>query len=472
MAFHLSEQTIRQRLVEWSNLKKLHRAARERIEKLLGENKTLEEKLAASEAKKSALEEELRRKNETVEKLQKLLFERKQPRVRMVRTRERVVRDAESYRRPVPARVDLRKEISLKRCPDCGGSVSKAQSSRARLVEDIVINPRTIVTEWTISRHYCANCEKLVEADVPGVLPRAMLGPNVLTLIVIGKYRWNLPYQKIRDVLSLSYGLTISEGEIAHFLSAAQELVGSKWDEITEAVRVGKKVHCDETGWYVDGAKAWVHVFSTPEATLYVIQETRGKGIAEKALGDAFSGVRVTDCLPNYKNLPGEHQICWAHLTREAYENREREENEENVLMCRELDALYARLREETDAWNIQNAANAKRWCEQTIDGLLARSWHDPPSRRLIERLQNFRNALFTCLDHPDIPPDNNEAERSLRKLAVQRKISGGNRSWKHALIHGTLMSVIETLRKESDDLLGGLQALINAGIEKKLSVQ
>jgi transposase len=470
MALHLSESTIRARLLEWRNLKKLHEAARQRVESLLGEVKRLKEKLSASDEEKAALKEDLRKKDETVGKLQKMLFERQAPRTRMQRAKESIVRDAASYRRPLPVRVDLRKTVSLKQCPDCGSNVSAVQSSRTRLVEDIVLNPKTVVTEWTVQRHFCAHCDKLVEADVPGVLPRAMLGPNTLTLAVIAKYRWNLPYEKIRDVLSLSYGLIVSDGEIAHLLSKAQELTGEKWNEITEAVRLGKRVHCDETGWYVDGEKGWAHVFSTKDVTLYVIHETRGKGVAERALGNDFKGTRISDCLANYKNLSGDHQICWEHLTREAFDNNERERNEERILISSEFDAIYARLREETSAWEAAPAKKAKRWCEQKVATLGARSWHDPPSRRLVERLENFRSALFTCLDHPGIPPDNNEAERCLRKLAVQRKISGGNRSWKHALIHAQLMSVIETLRKEGTGVLDGLQLLVSAGIEKRLS--
>ena len=472
MALHLSEPIIRARLLEWRNLKKLHKAARERVEALLGDNKSLKEKLAATEEEKAVLEEELRRKNETLEKLQTMLFERQAPRTRMQRPHEAKARDAASYRRPAPMRIDARRVVSLNKCPDCNGEVSTAQSSRTRLVEDIVLNPQTVVTEWTIQRHFCSHCDKLVEAEVPGVLPRAMLGPGVLTLAVIGKYRWNLPYAKIRDVLALSYGLSISEGEVAHLLVQAERLTGEKWQTIVEAVKLGKKVHCDETGWWVDGERGWAHVFSTESVTLYAIHDTRGKGIAEKALGENFTGTRITDCLANYKNLPGSHQACWEHFTREAFDNKAREENKERILLSKEFDAIYARLRKETSVWEKDSAQKAKRWCEQKVESLIARSWKDPPSRRLIARIEDFRSALFTCLDHPGIPPDNNEAERCLRKLAVQRKISGGNRSWKHASIHAQLMSVIETLRKEGADVLTGLQLLIGQGIEKRLSTQ
>ena len=207
MAFRLSESTIRQCLIEWRNGKKLHKAARERVEILEQENKALKEENAELRGRMEKIEAETQKRAETIEKLQKLLFERHAPRTRTRRPHESIPRDAASYRRPLPEHISERKTLTLTKCPHCEAPVSTAQSSRTRLVEDIVLNPNTVVTEWTITRHFCAECDKLVEADVPGVLPRAMLGPQTLTLVVVAKYRWNLPYQKIRDVLSLSWTL-------------------------------------------------------------------------------------------------------------------------------------------------------------------------------------------------------------------------------------------------------------------------
>lgn len=473
MALRLSESIIRARIIEWRNLKVLHQKARERVEIVEGKNQELAAQNKELQNKLRKLQEELRKRDETVEKLQKLLFERQRPRTRTHRQRQPKQRSKESYRRPFPDHVDEQKTASPRECPGCHGPLSDEQSSRTRFIEDIILNPQTIVVEWTITRHWCANCNTLVEAPVPGVLPRAQIGPNALTMVVILRYRFNMPYGKIRDLLKVSYGLSICEGEVAHLLAEVQKLTGEKWTFITQAIKDGKRVHCDETGWYVDGEKVWAHVFSSEQATLYVVHDTRGKGVAQSALGEDFSGTRITDCLANYKNLPGLHQICWAHLTREAQENAEREvENKERQRLSKALDTIYARLRAQTDTWEEKKAQEARRRCEKEIDHLLEESWHDPPSRKLVNRLKEFRHALFVCLTVPNVPPDNNEAERSLRKLVVQRKIWGGNRSWKHASIHAQMMSIIETLRKEGTDTLSGLQALINAGIAKELSFQ
>ncbi|MHA1369562.1 MAG: IS66 family transposase [Promethearchaeota archaeon] len=44
---------------------------------------------------------------------------------------------------------------------------------------------------------------------------------------------------------------------------------------------------------------------------------------------------------------------------------------------------------------------------------------------RILNRLEKFAPALFTFLEQPEVPPDNNPAERALRHFVVQRKVSG-----------------------------------------------
>lgn len=41
------------------------------------------------------------------------------------------------------------------------------------------------------------------------------------------------------------------------------------------------------------------------------------------------------------------------------------------------------------------------------------------------KRFERYKESLFTFLDHDSIPWHNNTAERALRHIAVQRKISG-----------------------------------------------
>lgn len=433
--------------------------------------KQLEAEVEQKAKENERLKEELQKQQDANQKLRALLFKRERHRTH--RAAEPTPRTADSYRRPTPAHITERKTLALKHCPDCGHAVSAPQSARTRIMEDIVFHPQPHVTEWTVERHYCTHCQKLVAGVVPGALPKTRIGPNTLTYVVLARYRWNLAYAKITDNLAISYGLIISEGEIAKLLERAAELVGEKWQEIIRAVKAGAVVHCDETGWYVNGEKVWAHAFATEHVVLYEIIASRGKGVVKNALGPTFTGTRVTDCLPNYKHLPGTHQICWAHLTREAQENADREPGSgERRQLASSLFSIYASLRHHTKAWDTARAAALKIHCQKKINRLTRQHWRDERCRVLINRLLDYEQALFTCLDFPGVPPDNNHAERVIRKIVVQRKISGGNRSPTHALAHAKLMSVIETLRLEGGRLLPKLQTVLQQGLAVQLSGQ
>jgi hypothetical protein len=52
-----------------------------------------------------------------------------------------------------------------------------------------------------------------------------------------------------------------------------------------------------------------------------------------------------------------------------------------------------------------------------------------PVYQTLAGRLRRYEGELFTFVSEPGVPADNNAAERSLRPLVTQRKISGGTRS-------------------------------------------
>jgi hypothetical protein len=53
----------------------------------------------------------------------------------------------------------------------------------------------------------------------------------------------------------------------------------------------------------------------------------------------------------------------------------------------------------------------------------------NPHGRRLRKRYGKVRSHLFTFLEHPEVPPDNNGSERELRPTATYRKVTGGFRS-------------------------------------------
>ena len=58
-----------------------------------------------------------------------------------------------------------------------------------------------------------------------------------------------------------------------------------------------------------------------------------------------------------------------------------------------------------------------------------------------------WNKELFILVAEPDVPPDNNAAERSLRHLVINRKVSGGTRSQRGSNSKMTLASLFGTWR-------------------------
>lgn len=62
----------------------------------------------------------------------------------------------------------------------------------------------------------------------------------------------------------------------------------------------------------------------------------------------------------------------------------------------------------------------------------LCRAYLDDPlavQAKLCRRMERHIKELFVFVAEPEVPPDNNAAERSLRPVVISRKISGGTRS-------------------------------------------
>jgi transposase len=76
----------------------------------------------------------------------------------------------------------------------------------------------------------------------------------------------------------------------------------------------------------------------------------------------------------------------------------------------------------------------------------------DADAQRLAARLSKHCDQLFTFLDRPEVPYDNNLAERMIRPAVILRKTCQGNRSEHGAAVQAVLMSVYRTLKLRGQD--------------------
>lgn len=114
----------------------------------------------------------------------------------------------------------------------------------------------------------------------------------------------------------------------------------------------------------------------------------------------------------------------------------------------------------------VSYALTPAGWAWLDADG--RQRYRDADALRLSKRLRKHWNHLFTFLDKPDVPFDNNLAERMIRPAVILRKNSLSNRSQQGAATQAILMSVYRTLKLRGHDpirtIVAALRTYLQAG--------
>ena len=98
-----------------------------------------------------------------------------------------------------------------------------------------------------------------------------------------------------------------------------------------------------------------------------------------------------------------------------------------------------------------------RRRLEYALNAVKALAPIDRDGQRLRKRCGRLRSHLFTFLDHPELPADNNGSARELRPTTTYRKVTGGFRSDCSAGLFAGVRSVIGTAARRG---VGTYQAI------------
>jgi hypothetical protein len=82
-------------------------------------------------------------------------------------------------------------------------------------------------------------------------------------------------------------------------------------------------------------------------------------------------------------------------------------------------------------------------------------------ARKLLDRLRKDQHAVWAYLPDLRVPLDNTQAERDLRMVKVQQKVSGCFRTEAFALAFARIRGSLSTLRPQGLPLLSALLATL-----------
>jgi transposase len=382
-------------------------------------------------------------------------------------------------RRKPPAKVDAQVEHRLDVCPCCGGELQRCRRRRQRLIEDIPQDITPLVTEHTIHRDYCPNCKQHVEPVVPDAMPNATLGHHVMALSSWFHYGLGITIGQVRDILGSHLHTDITAGGLLGGWQRLAEALYPWYQQIAQEAKAGAVLHADETGWRVDGATHWLWCFANHRCCYYMIDKSRGSPALHKFFTEAYRGTLVSDFWAAYESvLADDHQRCIPHLLRELLKVDEHNEGPEWKAFSKQLRRLLRdglRLRRRPD-FTAGRYARRISLIHRRLCKLADAAYADADAARLGQRLSHYRDQLFTFLDTPGVPADNNHAERQIRPAVIIRKNSLCNRSQQGAATQAVLMSIYRTLKLRGLDatkeIANALRTYLQTGTLPSLPVE
>lgn len=371
--------------------------------------------------------------------------------------------------RRLPSKVTEIKRVFFHHCPNCGNPLLRTNSLETHTVEDIpdFEEIKTVVTKFEMERQWCGNCQKEVVVSPPGVIPNSRLGMNLIIQILNFKYSCRMSFEIIVNNLIQTYGVNITEGGLVDILKRTKVWLGPEYGKLLDIIRGSPVKHADETSWRIQGLNGWLWAFLTKDTCYLTIEHSRGKGVAEKILSASNKDdVLVRDDYAGYKNLKMNHQSCWVHLLRVSKEAvLAKGSSKEVKSLHKKLKHIYHQLDKITKLpFDRKRRLAYYQEFESKLKEIIQTDYQSDDVLKIQIRIKNQGNNLITALLFPNVPLDNNLAERGVRPAVIVRKISGGSRSDIGAETFAVNMSIIQTIKMRNQPLIPTLHEFLLKG--------
>jgi transposase len=340
--------------------------------------------------------------------------------------------------------------------------------------------PKVVVTEYQLECKRCPHCQSMSQASAPDhITAPIQYSASLAALAVYLSQVQLLPDGRITQLFTELFGLPISTGSIHRWIAQCAEHLLPVEEAIKSALQQVPVLHQDETGLYQSGKRAWMHVSATARLTHYAVHAKRGSE-AMDAIGIAphFQGIGVHDGWESYQGYLYTHALCNVHHLRELTFIEERFHQEwathmKELLLDMKRCCDQARTNGQTELDPLVRQRLIERYQALIAEGYVA---HPPdpaplvpkrgprkqhPARCLLNRLHERQEQVLAFLHHLNVPFDNSQAERDIRMVKVQQKVSGCFRGEQGAPSFCRIRGYISTMSKQGHALLSLLEGAI-----------
>jgi transposase len=365
----------------------------------------------------------------------------------------------------------------LKECASCGKSLDTVEVEEYDRRQVLDVPPIKIeVTEYRAEIKTCPCCHKKQQAPfLDEVKEPIRYGKRLEALMMYWHHYQLIPYDRVVEMLEDLCDHSMSEGTIANMTRRLSKKLENTEEQIKQRILQSYAVNMDETGMEQNKQLEWLHVYSTDQYTYYSVHEKRGsEAMNEIDFLPEFQGTAVHDAWRSYFLYTDcTHALCNAHLLRELtflFEHEKQEWAGELRSLFREMKVQVDQKRNlglglgEAKITDLENRFDeiVQRGCElnppATKEVKKKGRTKQSPARNLLDRLIRYRSSILLFLRDPQIPFDNNQAERDVRMMKVKQKISGTFRSPEGAKAFCRIRGFISTVKKQGMRVLESIQ--------------
>jgi transposase len=363
-----------------------------------------------------------------------------------------------------PLACDLDETVTAKAtaCAHCQAALTEADQvlhGRYDKIDLPIVRP--VVTRVERYAGHCTCCGGVTLAPVPvGLEQGSPFSVNILALAIYLRFTHAISYRRLSQLFMHLYALAISEGALDAMLRRAKPCFDNEVAAILARLRRARIVCSDETTVRIDGQTHWDWVFQNDQMVIHVIRNSRASAVVTETMAGHRPTIWVSDLYGAQQGHADLWQVCLAHQLRDCKYAIEAGD----TIFAPRMKALLLRA--------VVLARRRKGLAERTRRGYLRRLDHqlnavmvlaptNPQGRRLRKRYGKVRSHLFTFLEHPDAPPDNNGSERELRPTATYRKVTGGFRSHWGADLFAAVRSVVGTAARQGRDAYHAIRAVL-----------
>jgi len=367
------------------------------------------------------------------------------------------------------------------KCESCGGSLFDAEVASHERRQVFDLPPIKVeVFEHQAESKICPNCGCLNKATFPKeVAYPVQYGTRLKSVATYLNQYQLVPFDRLREIFVDLFSHRISQGTLIDINRACYQILKPVEEVIKQQLIASLVICLDETGMRIEGTRKWCHVVSTKDLTYYAAHSRRGsKANEDMGILPVYSGTAMHDGWSAYFKFNCKHALCNTHHIRDLlFVHDVDKQNWANDLIDLLID-IKTTVERRKPIYSQLDLPEIKNF-EEKYDQIIERAkLENPPlidsnspgpikkrgkkkktkPQNLLERLDKYRRLALAFMHDFEVPFDNNLAERDIRMMKVQQKISGTFRSWEGANIFCRIRGYISTVKKNSISVIDAIQ--------------